>query len=97
MDKRNKSLLLYLAEASDRQLSAFLKIADRDQIYALKEATLNLLLGNLPVTEEAKKKLKRHKKFLRAFAQKGSNADLKGKAKIIKVILKVAGPAVREI
>ena len=55
MDKKNKSLLLFLADASDRQLSKFLSIADRNQIYALKEATLNLLLGNIKISEEEKK------------------------------------------
>ena len=89
--------MLFLTEASDRQVNAFLKIADRSQIYVLKEATLNLLLGNLPVAEEEKKKLKRHKSFLRQFAQKGSKVDLKGKAKIIKLILKIADPAIRAL
>ena len=55
MELRDKLLLLYLAETSDKQLSSFLKIADRKQILAIKEVSLNLLLGNLTVTEEEKR------------------------------------------
>ena len=33
MDAKNKNLLLYLAEATDRHLSSFLKIADKGQIF----------------------------------------------------------------
>ena len=65
MDAKSKSLLLYLSEATDKQLSSFLKIADKGQILVLKETVLNLLLGNLPITEEDKKALKKYKNFLR--------------------------------
>ena len=97
MDAKSKYLLLYLAEASDKQLSSFLKIADRGQILCLKETVFNLLLGNLPVTEEDKKALKRYKNFLREFAHKGSKADLSRKAKAIKLVLKLAGPVLKQI
>ena len=55
MDVKSKSLLLYLSEATDKQLLSSLKIADRAQILVLKETMFNLLLGNLPITEEDKK------------------------------------------
>lgn len=97
MEARTKYLLLYLAEASDKQLSSFLKIADRGQILAIKEATLNLLLGHFEITEEEKRALGRHKRFLRDFAQKGYKSDLSRKAKIIKRVLKLAVPTLKGI
>ena len=51
MDAKSKSLLLYLSEATDKQLSSFLKIADKGQILVLKETVFNLLLGNLPIRD----------------------------------------------
>ena len=58
---RSKNLLLYLSEATDKQLSNFLKIADKGQILVLKETVFNLLLDNIPVTEEEKKTLSKYK------------------------------------
>ena len=95
MDTKSKSLILFLAQAKDRQVASFLKIADLEQIHALKEATLNLLLGNLPIDEEEKGQLKKHKNFLREFARKGSKCDLSRKAKVLKIVLKTATAALK--
>ena len=95
MDNKSKSILLFLAEASDKQASSFLKVADRGQIFILKETTLNLLLGNIPLTEDEKAKLKRYKNFLREFSQKGSKLDLSRKAKAINLITKLAIPTLK--
>ena len=97
MDAKSKSLLLYLSEATDKQLSSFLKIADKGQILVLKETVLNLLLGNLPITEEDKKALKKYKYFLREFARKGSKSDIKRRAKVIKLVLRVAAPVLKRL
>ena len=97
MDAKSKSLLLYLSEATDKQLSSFLKIADKGQILVLKETVFNLLLGNLPITEEDKKALKKYKNFLREFACKGSKSDIKRKAKVIKLVLRVAAPVLKRL
>ena len=97
MDAKSKHLLLYLAEASDKQLSSFLKIADRGQILCLKETVFNLLLANVPVTEEDKKALKSYKNFLREFAHKGSETNLSKMAKATKLLLKIAGPVLKRI
>ena len=97
MDAKSKSLLLYLSEATDKQLSSFLKIADKGQILVLKETVLNLLLGNLPITEEDKKALKKYKNFLREFARKGSKSDIKRRAKVIKLVLRVAAPVLKRL
>ena len=97
MDAKSKSLLLYLSEATDKQLSSFLKIADKGQILVLKEMVLNLLLGNLPITEEDKKALKKYKNFLREFARKGSKSDIKRRAKVIKLVLRVAAPVLKRL
>ena len=97
MDAKSKSLLLYLSEATDKQLSSFLKIADKGQILVLKETVFNLLLENLPITEEDKKALKKYKNFLREFARKGSKSDIKRKAKVIKLVLRVAAPVLKRL
>ena len=97
MDAKSKSLLLYLSEATDKQLSSFLKIADKGQILVLKETVLNLLLGNLPITEQDKKALKKYKNFLREFARKGSKSDIKRRAKVIKLVLRVAAPVLKRL
>ena len=97
MDAKSKSLLLYLSEATDKQLSSFLKIADKGQILVLKETVFNLLLGNLPITEEDKKALKKYKNFLREFARKGSKSDIKRKAKVIKLVLRAAAPVLKRL
>ena len=55
MDAKCKKLLLYLPEASDKQISSYMKIANRGQILSLNETVFNLLLGNIPLTEEDKK------------------------------------------
>ena len=95
MDAKSKHLLLYLAEASDKQLSSFLKIADRGQILCLKETVFNLLFSKM--TEEDKKALKRYNNFLREFVHKGSKTNLSRKTKAIKHILKIAGPVLKRI
>ena len=93
MDARSKNLLLYLAEATDKQLSNFLKIADKGQILILKETVFNLLLDNIPVTEEEKKSLSKYKTFLRDFASKRSKSKVNTKA--IKLVLSIAAPALK--
>ena len=97
MDAKSKSLLIYLSEATDKQLSSFLKIADKGQILVLKEAVFNLLLGNLQITEEDKKALKKYKNFLREFARKGSKSDIKRRAKVFKLVLRVAAPVLKRL
>ena len=97
MDAKSKSLLLYLSEATDKQLSSFLKIADKGQILVLKETLFNLLLENLPITEEDKKALKKYKNFLREFARKGSKSEVKRRTKVIKVVLRIAAPVLKRL
>ena len=97
MDAKSKSLLLYLSEATDKQLSSFLKIADKRQILVLKETVFNLLLGNLPITEEDKKALKKYKNFLREFPSKGSKSDVKRRTKVIKLVLSIAVPVLKRL
>ena len=58
---------------------------------------LNLLLENLPVTEEDKKALKKYKNFLREFARKGSKSDIKGRTKVIKLVLRIAAPILKRL
>ena len=67
MASKHKYLLFFLLEAMDKQVSAFVNIADRYQILALRKVVLNLLEGNLPVKEENKIFFKKHRHFLRHF------------------------------
>ena len=97
MDTKSKSLLLYLSEATDKQLSSFLKIADKGQILVLKETVFNLLLENLPITEKDKKALKKYRNFLREFARKGSKGDVKRRTKVIKLVLRIAAPVLKRL
>ena len=97
MDAKSKSLLLYLSEATDKQLSSFLKIADKGKILVLKETVFNLLLGNLPITEEDKKALEKYKNFLREFARKGSKSEVKRRTKVIKLVLRIAAPVLKRL
>lgn len=54
--------------------------ANKDQINALSEITLNLLKKNIPVTEKTVGKLRPHKNFLRAMSKK--NASVKQRKKL---------------
>ena len=47
--------------------------ANKDQINALSEITLNLLKKNIPVSQKTIGKLKPHKNFLRAMSKKNSS------------------------
>ena len=97
MEVKSKLLLLYLSEVSERELAKFLKVADQRQILSIKEVALNLLLGNFKLKEEEKKALKKHKRFLREFASKKSKLNLKGKAKVVAKILRIAAPTLKEL
>ena len=98
MAQRNKHLLLYLAEASEKQFRSFIKISDRQQILALREVVANLLKGNIPIDDKDRKALRRQRIFLRQLVEKGANPkDLSSKTKVLKKILSLAKPIIEKI
>ena len=53
--------------------------ANKDQINALSEITLNLLKKNIPLSQRTIGKLKPHKNFLRAMSKKNSSVKQRKK------------------
>jgi hypothetical protein len=51
--------------------------ASRDNIDALSEVALNTLLGNVPLKDEQKKKLKRHRTKIRQLAHRRTSTKKK--------------------
>ena len=98
MAQRNKNLLLYLAEANEKQFKNFIKVFDKQQIGALREVVANLLKGNIPVEEKDLKSFKRQRIFLREFAHKGCNTCvLSNKSKLLRKILSLAKPIIEKL
>ncbi|KAJ8018732.1 hypothetical protein HOLleu_43117 [Holothuria leucospilota] len=56
--------------ARGRNIPDILKKADRNLILCLCECALNVLYGNVPLTENQKKTLKRYRRTLRLLADK---------------------------
>jgi hypothetical protein len=75
---KHKDLLNLLATTKPRynKKSIFDK-ADKQLIKAICEGALNLLYGNLPISESDKEKLKSFKNLLRKLTQKSSLANKK--------------------
>ena len=69
--KTHRALLHALQSARPNLRKAILKESDRALIYAICEICENLLLGNIPLTEVQKKKLKSYRTQLRRLAQRG--------------------------
>jgi hypothetical protein len=55
--KRNVNLLRALSLITPRQRKSVLKSADKDLIQSVCECAYNLLLGNIDITPETKRKL----------------------------------------
>ena len=60
----------YLCRCSQKARKGVIEAADKALIDCLSECALNILRGNVVLTEEQKKKLKRHKRKLRALSFK---------------------------
>lgn len=69
--KRNKSLLLYLAEAGLTQLKKVLGILSPDERQALKEIAYNLVNKRIPLAKHALTQLRKYKGYLKELAKKG--------------------------
>ena len=71
--KDNAHALHILSKSSSKRRKAILKHAHKELITCLCECALNVLKGRVPLSPTQKKKLTRHKKHLRALADKKSS------------------------
>lgn len=69
--KRNKSLLLYLAEAAVTQVKKVLGILNPDERKALKEIAYNLVNKRIPLAKDILQRLRKYKSYFRELAEKG--------------------------
>jgi len=69
--KTHKAVLQVLQSAKPNLRKAILEAADKPIIFAICEIVDNLLLGNIPLTLEQRKKLRAYRNILRQLAQKG--------------------------
>lgn len=83
MKKRNLSkhapVLQAFRHMSPKQLKAVVKDAKPDFIRCVCEICMNLLKNNIPVSPCEKKKLKKHKRTIRALAKTGESVKKKKK------------------
>jgi len=77
---RNKTFLQEVSKCKPTVRRKLIKNASKDNIDALSEVAMNTLLGNVPLSDLHKKKLKRHKFSIRKLAKKIS---LKAKKKFL--------------
>jgi len=66
----NADFLRVLAKANPKLRRAILECCHNELIKAICEVTLNVLSGVVPLNAQQKGKLKRHKKILRALADR---------------------------
>lgn len=71
--KRNLPLLQMMCGAKPGLIKAVLKGASPDLIHALTECSLNVLKGNVRLTQAQKKQLSRYKQSLRSLARKATS------------------------
>ena len=79
--KRNLHFLQFLCKANPKFCRCILKAANNDLIRCLCECIINVLKGNLKLTDKQKQKLKIHKKCLRQLGDK--KLSLQRKKKIL--------------
>ena len=100
MKKNIWYLHLLMTSTSSIQRRALLDTITNDQLKSLTEVTHNLLQGNIPMTENQKRNLRKHKTFLKilgnpkaSFAQK--REALCEKVAVVVTLLKIASPQLR--
>lgn len=69
--KTHQAVLRVLQSAKPNLRKAILAASDKSIIFAICEICDNLLLGNIPLSEDQKKKLRAYRKVLRQLAQRG--------------------------
>jgi len=69
---RNRTFLQEVSRSKAFRRKKLIKKASKDNIDALSEVALNTLLGNVPLSDHHKHKLRRHRFSIRSLAKKGS-------------------------
>ena len=75
--KKNINLLRALSLMTPKQRKSVLKTADKDLIQSVVECAYNLLLGNVNITPQVKRKLSKYKSVLRRLIKKGDSFKVK--------------------
>jgi hypothetical protein len=78
---KQKNILNLLASSKRDYKKILIENADKKLLEAICESADNLLVGNLPITDEIKAKLKKHRKSLVKLAD---NTTIEEKKKILK-------------
>lgn len=67
---KNINFLKYLCTCNPKQRKASITLADPDAILALVECCINVLCGNVKLTDGQKKRLRKHRTVLRRICRK---------------------------
>ena len=92
-----KFFLLFLSEASHKQVQLLLQLSSKSQILGLREVAANLLQGNILVDNHQKAKLKRSRVFYRELAAKGVTRKLVENSRTIAFLLAIARPVLLQL
>lgn len=79
---KNACIFCALLHVGHSQRKKLISAADKDLIHCIAECSLNVLNGNVKLTDSEKNKLKKHKKTLRKLAR--NNGGLKSKKKAVQ-------------
>lgn len=75
--KKNLPLLKWLSVAKPRTARSMLKAADKDVVNTLSECCVNVLRGNVPLSDGQKRKLCKYKRHMRRLAAKSTSHTTK--------------------
>lgn len=86
---------------SQAQRKALLDTITNEQLKALVEVTHNLLQGNIPLTEAQKRKLRKHKTFLKILGDPKVSNSIKRdalcrKGAVVTAVLRAAAPQLKQ-
>lgn len=73
LSEQQLAILRVILNSKPELRSAILKHADKQLTCSLCEIVLNILCGNIPVDDKQKKKLSKHKDYLRQIVKKTKN------------------------
>ena len=101
MNRQIWYLQFLMTTPSSAQRKALLENINNEQLKSLTEVVHNLLQGNIPTTEAQKRKLRKHKAFLRILGNvKVSNSTkreaLCRKGAVVTTVLKIAAPQLKQ-
>jgi hypothetical protein len=105
MSKLLKGNAYFLHLMSDKstskiQVKALLQTISKDQLNALTEIAFNILKGNIPLTENQKKKLRQHRPSLRILGVKKNSANRRKavlKPFLVVTVLKIVSPVLKSL